>query len=549
MPFIAQEKTTCDVLIIGSGGAGLRAAIAAASCGADVLMVSKARIGHTTNTYLSKAIIASSGWGDDNDNSGVHRRDTLQGGRYLNNPDMVARFAEAIRKETMLLKEWGVQFGTKENGRPEIVKIPGHSYARHLHGKNWKGRDLVLPLKQKAIESGVRFQEKIFITSLIVPDSKICGVTGILDDGKFLVIQAKTVLLATGGFGHIFLNTNNAPGITGDGQALAYKAGVALQDMEFVQFYPTALGKRGSRILLYERLLEQDGVVLRNYLDEDILVKNGYHTSVDITRDQLAKLIMKEIMEGPNSKGTIVMDMEGLSPDMANSLSMLIPPQWFKGTKRFQVTPTTHFCMGGVIVDNHGETSCSGLFAAGEVTAGAHGANRLGGNALAEVIAMGGLVGKAAVDKAMTLDSIPGFDDAVQKERVLIETMFKDNGEHPKKAIQKLKETMWFNAGIVRDQTSLDKAIKTLLHLKDIQTSVLTSRDLIQCLEFRNMLVVAEMICRSALERTESRGAHFRKDFPKENKKDWLKNIRIHKVASALKLEQVSVPNEDSVLF
>jgi len=546
MQFKIQEKMTCDVLIIGSGGAGLRASIAAVSSGADVLMVSKNRIGHTTNTYLSKAIIASSGWGDDKDSSIVHSRDTLQGGRNLNNPGMVAQLAETIKAETALLKEWGVRFGENENGKPSIIKIPGHSYARHLYGRNWKGSDLVLPLKRKAMESGVRFHENMFVSSLVVPDSKICGVTGISEEGKFLAIKAKTIILATGGFGHVFLNTNNAPGITGDGQALACEAGAVLQDMEFVQFYPTALGKRGSRILLYERILEQDGVVLRNSIGEDILVKN--HASADISRDQLARLIMREILEDPERRGTIIMDLGGLSKNMADSLSMLLPAQWFKGTRQFQVTPTTHFCMGGVVVDNHGETSCPGLFAAGEVTAGAHGANRLGGNALAEVIAMGALVGKAAADKAMVIDSISGFDGAVHKEKVRLEAMFRDQGERPKKVIQELKETMWLNAGIVRDQASLDMAMEIIMGREDIQALVLTSRDLIQFLEFRNMRLVAEMICRSALERTESRGAHFRKDFPKENIKDWVKNIQVNKTDSGLTLDQVSVPGGDLVL-
>ncbi len=546
MQFITQEKMTCDVLIIGSGGAGLRASIAAVSSGADVLMVSKNRIGHTTNTYLSKAIIASSGWGDDKDSSIVHSRDTLQGGRNLNNPGMVAQLAETIKAETALLKEWGVRFGENENGKPSVIKIPGHSYARHLYGRNWKGSDLVLPLKRKAMESGVRFHENMFVSSLVVPDSKICGVTGISEEGKFLAIKAKTIILATGGFGHVFLNTNNAPGITGDGQALACEAGAVLQDMEFVQFYPTALGKRGSRILLYERILEQEGVVLRNSIGEDILVKN--HASADISRDQLARLIMREILEDPERRGTIIMDLGGLSKNMADSLSMLLPAQWFKGTRQFQVTPTTHFCMGGVVVDNHGETSCPGLFAAGEVTAGAHGANRLGGNALAEVIAMGALVGKAAADKAMVIDSISGFDGAVHKEKVRLEAMFRDQGERPKKVIQELKETMWLNAGIVRDQASLDMAMEIIMGREDIQALVLTSRDLIQFLEFRNMRLVAEMICRSALERTESRGAHFRKDFPKENIKDWVKNIQVNKTDSGLTLDQVSVPGGDLVL-
>jgi fumarate reductase (CoM/CoB) subunit A len=541
MPFRTHKKIKCDVLVIGSGGAGLRAAIAAASRGADVLMVSKARIGHATNTYLSKAIIATSGWGDANDNSNVHSKDTLEGGRFLNHPGMVTRFTEAIRTETAQLREWGVEFDTDENGKPIVAKIPGHSYARHLHGRNWNGRDLVLPIKQKAIEVGVRFMEKIFVASLIVTDNQICGVTAISKDGKFVAISAKTVVLATGGFGQVFLNTNNAPGITGDGQALAFQAGAALQDMEFVQFYPTALGRRGSRILLYEQILIQEGVVLRNSSGEDILLKNGFHTSADINRDQLARLIIKEILEDTNSNGTVVMDLTELSEEKANSLSMLIPAQWFKGTKRFYVAPTTHFCMGGVVVDDNGETTCSGLFAAGEVTAGAHGANRLGGNALAEVFSMGGLVGQAAADKALSLDYIFDFDKVVQKERIFFETLFQDQGGQPKLLIKDLKENMWFNAGVVRDKSSLERAVKTLTDQKDIPVSVLTSSDLIQYLEFRNMCVVAEIICRSAFERNESRGAHFRKDFPEENNEEWQKNIRVSKTDAGMTLERVSV--------
>jgi succinate dehydrogenase/fumarate reductase flavoprotein subunit len=548
MSFKKQENTDCDVLIIGSGGAGLRAAIAAASSGADVLMVSKTRIGYATNTYLSKAVIASSGWGDLNDSSNVHSRDTLQGGRYLNNPDMVARITKAIKSETVLLQEWGMEFGADESGRPAVIKVPGHSYARHLHGNNWKGSDLVLPLKRKAIEKGVRFQERIFVSSLMVSDSKICGVTGISEEGKFLAVKAKTVVLATGGFGHVFLNTNNAPGTTGDGHALAFEADAALQDMEFVQFYPTALGKRGSRILLYENLLTQNGVVLRNRRGEDVLKKNGCHAPADITRDQLAQLIMKEILENPENRETIVMDLGGLSPDAARSLSMLLPAKFSKGTTLFQVVPTTHFCMGGVIVDNHGETSCTGLFAVGEVTAGAHGANRLGGNALAEIIAMGGLVGKAAADRAMNLDSVPEFDNAVRQERVRLDTMFGEQGPHPRMLIQELKETMWSNAGIIRNQQSLDRAMETIMIQEDNKALVTTPGSLIRFLEFRNMRLVAELVCRSALERTESRGSHFRSDYPGENDQGWLKNIQAKKAVFGVTLEQFPVPGGDSVL-
>ncbi len=535
------EKKECDVLIIGGGGAGLRASIAAAASGADVLIVSKTRIGYTSNTYFSKAIIASSGWGDTNDNANVHSMDTLKGGRYLNNPNMVDQFVGIIPSETAKLQEWGVSFCTDEDNRPYVMKIPGHSFARHLAGKNLKGRDLILPLKQKARDSGVRFEERMFVSSLIVSKNKILGATCISEDHHFFAITAKTIVLATGGFGHIYQNTNNAPGITGDGQALAIKAGATVQDMEFVQYYPTALGKRGSRILLYEKLLAQAGVVLRNNRDEDILKKNGYEVTSDINRDKLAQIIMKELLNDPDQKTTVHMDLRNLSPEAAQTLSSLLPHQWTKGIKIFQVTPTTHFCMGGVVVDSHGETSCKGLFAAGEVTAGAHGANRIGGNALAEVIAMGSLVGKVAAQSAFRLDKTGSFDAAVQQERDCLEAMFGKKGPSPKTLIQELKKTMWLNAGIVKSQESLNRTLATIMTYKNLPATVKTSRDLIKFLEFKNMRLVGEMVCRSALKRTESRGSHFREDYPEENEKDWLVNIEIKQEGSELILKTVPV--------
>ena len=484
MTFKTQENINCDVLIIGGGGAGLRAAIAAASSGADVLMVSKTRMGHASNTFLSKAIIASSGYGHRDDSSTVHGQDTRQGGRYLNNPDMVAQFTGDIRAETALLMEWGVNFGSDENGRPAVAKVPGHSYARHLYGCNWKGSDIVLPLKQKAMESGVRFLEHIFVSALMICGSRVCGITGISQKGRFLAVRAKTVVLTTGGFGQVFLNTNNAPGITGDGHALAYTAGVPLQDMEFVQFYPTACGKHGSRILLYEKILCQKGVKLTDNNGKDILKKNGHASPDDLTRDMLAQLIMKELLEDPEQRGTMNMDLSGLAQDDARSLSMLLPTGFSKGITVFQVTPTTHFCMGGICVDTQGQTFIPELFAAGEVTAGSHGANRLGGNALAEVIAMGALVGRAAAERAMTLDPVAGFDSAVQQERARLSSMFMDQGMPPKNLIRELKETMWLNAGIVRDGQSLDRALETVMTSKDTQALVATPKDLIRFLEF-----------------------------------------------------------------
>lgn len=543
-----NRNIRCDVLVIGSGGAGLRAAIAASTAGADVAMVSKGRIGHATNTILSKAIIASSGWGNPTDSSQVHGKDTLEGGRYLNNPDMVRQFAETIGKDTKLLQDWGVEFGLDEAGNPMVLKIPGHSHARHLFGQNWKGSDLVFPLKQKAKECKVRFYEHWFVSCLLTSGIQVCGAAGVSGNGTFWAIQAKTVVLATGGYGQVFLNTNNAPGITGDGQALACRAGAALQDMEFVQFYPTATGRYGSRILLNERLLVQEGVAIKNHAGQDILVKNGYTRPEEITRDELAQVIMKEILDDPARKGCVVFDMEGLSEKAANELSMLLPSGWLKGERQFDVSPTTHFCMGGVKVDKQGETGCPGLFAAGEVSAGAHGANRLGGNALAEVIALGGRVGNAAAKKAGCLDTVSGFENEAQAEHQRLEFLIQDQGTPVKKMVHRLKQSMWSNVGIVRNQASIKRAMIQIEAIEAESAVVKSAKDLIHYLELKNMILVSRAVCISALERKESRGAHFRTDFSKENNQAWLKNIQIRKTASGLTLETVPVPRarEDS---
>jgi len=544
-----QETISCDVLVIGSGGAGLRAAIAAAEKGCDVLIMSKARIGHTSNTYLSKAIIASSGWGEFRDTGSVHLDDTLQGGRHLNNPDMVASFTEAIRTETALLRTWGMDYTADENGNPTVIKMPGHSYARHLSGRHFRGSDLVMPLKKKAEDSGVRFQEKTFVSSLLVSENRVRGATGITGDGIFLAIKAGAVVIATGGYGHVFLNTNNAPGITGDGQALALKAGVSLQDMEFVQFYPTAYGKRGSRILLYEQILAQDGAVLKNSRGHDILAANG-HSPTSITRDELAQVIMKEILAESEQRGGVYMDLTELSDNAAQSVSMHLPAGWFKGGKVFEVVPTAHFCMGGIVTDADGRTSCPGLFVAGEAAAGSHGANRLAGNALAEIIAMGSITGRNAAGSVISLGRTSETDELADNEKQRLAALITQSGPQSREMTRELKKVMWFNAGILRNQHSLETALKAVMGWKDFRTSVTSglggkAGDLIRFLEFRNLRLVSETVCRSALERTETRGAHFRSDYPAEENRAWLKNIRVRQMDTDIMLEHVPVPGTE----
>ena len=534
----SQETLACDVLVIGGGGAGIRSAIAAKSDNVDVLLVSKSKLGHAANTFISKAIIAATGWGTPDDREDVHLADTVKGGRFLNDQVMVARMVAQVGSEIAFLKECGVRFGMEE-GKPHVFHIPGHSHARHVHGENWIGRDLVFPLKRRAKQKGVRVAEHVFITRLLVSGGRICGAAGVTADGGFLAIQARAVVLATGGFAQIFLNTNNAAGITGDGHALSYDLGIPLKEMEFVQFYPTAMGKRGNRLVLYEKILPQAGVALKNDKGEDIIRRNGLDP-VHVTRDQLAQLIMNEIVHGGGEHKEVFMDLEALSEETAGQFTQILPSQWWKGEKTFKVAPTAHYCMGGVVTDEFGETSMNGLFAVGEVAGGVHGANRLGGNALAEVFAMGSQVGAKAAERAEELGAPPVLRQAVENERSRMEDAFSEQGSSPKRLIRELKELMWYKAGIIRRENELKEALTRIGDLGP-QVAVKSPADLIKLTEFRNMRLVAEMVCRAALERTESRGSHFRVDFPEEDNGHWLKNIVLRKGTPGMEIETIPV--------
>jgi succinate dehydrogenase/fumarate reductase flavoprotein subunit len=542
MKFGEVNKVSCDVLVIGGGGAGLRAAIEAREMGAEVIVVSKSRVGHATNTWIAKARIAATGWGDALDDHHVHLKDTVMGGRYLNDQALVSVMVQGAENQISFLEKCGVVFAKKE-GRFQIEHSSGHSNPRHVRGQHGTGSDLVLPLKEYSKKIGVRFAEKIFVSRLFSSDNRIAAASGISEDGRFQVFVAKCVILATGGFAQAYLHTNNAAGITGDGQALAFELGVPLKDMEFVQFYPTALGKLGTRVLLYETFVSNAGAVLKNAVGEDIVAKHGLGDPMFLTRDRLAQAIMLEIMEGRDVDGRVIMDLSPVSDEDIERSRALLPLRWTADQKELLVSPTAHFCMGGISIDKNTETSLSGLFAAGEVSAGIHGANRLGGNALSEVFAMGGIAGGKAAVKARELGLPEMPEDEVAGEKARLEALFNEEGEDLKAMCRSLKGAMWYKAGIQRSPKALEEALKQIQERKALsaKTSITKIGDLIRSLELQNMLLVSEMVCRAALLRTESRGSHFRSDYPEEDNTNWLKNIVVRKEDTGIRLEIVPV--------
>jgi len=538
------DIVSCDVLIIGGGGAGLRAAIQAREKGVAVTVASKSRVGYGNNTYISKATFAvATGSRDPRDNPDVHLRDSMISGRFINDRQLLNLVTDEAVGQIEFLQRCGVRF-YERGSRIGVVPAPGHRYPRHVRTSDRSGRDLTLPLRAYAERIGVRFMERVFITRLISSGGRITGAAGIAQDGTFFPIAARSIVLATGGFAQSYLHNNNAAGMTGDGQALAFELDVPLKDMEFVQFYPTATGALGSRLFLYEAFVFQAGAVLRNALGDDIIAKYGLNDTMAMTRDRLTRAVMQEILEGRGVRGGLIVDLGSIPEEELAALDHLLPAARTAHDEELIVSPTAHFCMGGVSIDDHAETIVPGLFAAGEVCAGVHGANRLGGNALAEAFAMGGVAGERAAQRARETDQpdLPQKELSAEKER--LESFFSERGKDLGELRHELKDVMWQKVGIIRGKDGLKEALE---EIKGIGTSlkevrIRDYRGLMRYLELEHMVLLSEMVCRSALLRTESRGAHYRSDYPDEDNDRWLKNIWIRKLGAAMKLEAVPVP-------
>ncbi len=544
MSFRNVETIRSDVLVIGGGGAGLRAAIEAKERGVEVTLASKSRVGYGNNTYISKGTFAAAtGWRDSRDNPDAHLRDSIIGGRFINDQRLLKIVTQEAVGQIEFLQRCGVQF-SERGGRIRVLHTPGHSYPRHVHGQDRSGRDYMIPLRAYAERIGVRFMDRVFITRLISSGGRIAGATGIAQDETFLNLSANCIVLATGGFARVYLHNNNAAGMTGDGHALAFELGIPLRDMEFVQFYPTALGALASRLFLYEAFIFQAGAVLRNALGDDIIAKYGLDDPMAMTRDRLTRAVMQEILEGRGIRGGVIVDMRTVPEDEIVPLRHLLPAASMPGEKELLVSPTAHFCMGGVGIDENAETTVPGLFAAGEVCGGVHGANRLGGNALSEVFTMGGVAGERAAQKAQESSQPDMPEKGILEERDRLESFLSAAGGDLGELRRDLKEVMWLKAGIIREKEGLEEALERIERLAASLKGVRVKdyRELMKYLELENMVLLSEMVCRAALLRTESRGAHYRRDYPEEDNDGWLKNIRIRKLGSAMSLEPIQVP-------
>ncbi len=523
-----------DVLVIGGGGAGLRAAIEARKKQREVLVVSQSRGGYGNNTAISMGMFsASGGKREPADSPEAHLRDTIAAGRFINSQGLVEVMAKGAWQQVVELEAAGVAF-KKSGNEMWIMAVPGHSYARNVGATRTLGAEFSVPLRRQASQLGVRFLEGVLVATLLVKDGEAFGALALDANGDLYVLQGGATVLATGGAGEVYLRTNNASGSTGDGFALAFESGLPLVDMEFVQFYPTTVGRFGGRVWLYEMILGR-GATLRNYQGEDVLERHNLRDFMAMTRDMLARAIMTEILEGRDVDGGLVPDLSTVPPEKLPKVQQVIREQRY--AEKVIVAPAAHHFMGGVVINRNCETWLNRLFAAGEVCGGIHGANRLAGNAITDILVFGSIAGQEA---AMTADIKLQKNETAAKEQVdRLKELAKQKGqENAENLRQVLRETMWRKAGIIRNQKGLEEALSTVKTVQErlARVTVDSPPALIKLLKLRNMSRVSEMVCRAALLRTESRGSHYRTDFPEENNKDWLKNITIMKKDARMEL-------------
>ena len=552
-----------DVLVIGAGGAGLRAAIEAAHGGASVGLICKSLLGKAHTVMAEGGVAAALANVDDRDNWRVHFADTMRGGQYLNNWRMAELHAKEAPDRVRELEAWGTVFDRTPDGRILQRNFGGHKYPRLAHVGDRTGLEMIRTLQDYAIYQPIDVHMECTIVSLLKDGNRISGALGYdRERGRFKLFEAKAVVLATGGIGRAFSVTSNSWEYTGDGHALAYNAGAALQDMEFVQFHPTGMVWPPSvkGILVTEGVRGEGGILVnkegRRFMFDDIPEnyrsqtadneeegwrytqgdKNARRPPELLTRDHVARAIVREVREGRGSPhGGVYLDISWIKTKLSGAedhIKKKLPSMYhqFKQLADIDITkepmevgPTTHYVMGGVRVDGDTQmSSVPGLFAAGEVGAGLHGANRLGGNSLSDLLVFGMRAGKYAAEFASRQSSAK--IDAQEADAVIRSALEpfdrKGGAEGPYQVEHDLQTMMQDLVGIVRREEELRRALDALKTLRERsrKVSVTGNREYNPgwhtALDLQNLITVSEIVARAALERKESRGGHFRDDFP-----------------------------------
>jgi succinate dehydrogenase / fumarate reductase flavoprotein subunit len=592
MPF--HQAFQYDVLVVGAGGAGLSAAIAASAAGAAVGVLTKSLLGKAHTVMAEGGVAAALSNVDERDSWRVHFADTMRGGQYLNNWRMAELHAREAPDCVRELEAWGALFDRTSDGRILQRNFGGHAYPRLAHVGDRTGLEMIRTLQDYGVHQGISFHMECTMLSLLKEGDRIVGAFAYeRERGRFLLFKANAVVLATGGIGRAYRITSNSWEYTADGHSLAYHAGAELMDMEFVQFHPTGMvwppSVRG--ILVTEGVRGEGGVLLNNagrrFMFDDIPPNYREQTADNedegwrytqgdrnarrppelLTRDHVARCIVREIKEGRGSPhGGVFLDIAWIKSRLPNAVEHIkrkLPSMYhqFKQLADIDITqtamevgPTTHYMMGGVRV--HPETQMStvaGLFAAGECAAGLHGANRLGGNSLSDLLVFGKRAGRFAAEYANTRKfGTIGADVVQQTARWALapfERSGRSDGAGPYDIQHALQEMMQDLVGIVRTEREMQDALAGIERLEQraAQVSVTGNREYNPgwhtALDLHNLLTVAEAITRAALLRTESRGAHFRDDYPGKDTTWGIVNIVIYKgTDGSMQLRREPIP-------
>ena len=550
------RKIDCDVLVIGEGGAGLRAAIEAEGSGLKVILVSKSLLGKAHTVMAEGGIAASVANVDPKDTWQVHFSDTMIEGVYIGDWRMVELLAREAPERVYELERYGALFDRTPEGKIMQRAFGAHTYRRLCHVGDKTGLELIRTLEDRILHGNATFMDELIITKLAKRNGRIIGAIGLyFKTGEFVAISSKAVVLATGGCGKVYKVTSNSKETTGDGLALALDAGAKLRDMEMVQFHPTGMVyPPGAKGLLVTEGVRGEGGILLNTKGERFMLRYSPKRKELDARDVVARAIYNEIMTGNGTEhGGVYLDVTHMSNEFIKKKLPAMHEQFleFAGVditkEKMEVAPTVHYFMGGVSVES--ETCYSGikgLFAAGEVSGGVHGANRLGGNSLADILVFGRRAGIAVTKyaKKTRLEKIP---DAMAKDEIRKVDSYLRKGENPYKLIESLRETMSNHVGIIRDRKNLEIALSKIEELKKkagkigVSGGTRYNQGLMACVELNFMLKVAECIVRSAIERKESRGAHTRSDYPKKDRK-WKRNIYCELKGSRITLHTKKVP-------
>ena len=525
------ETREHDVLIIGAGGAGLRAAIEALAQGASVGVVCKSLLGKAHTVMAEGGIAAAMANVDAADSWKTHFRDTMRGGKFLNNWRMAQLHAQESPDRVRELEQWGALFDRTETGEILQRAFGGHTFKRLCHVGDRTGLEMIRTLQDRGVQQGIDVYMECTVTRLLTGNGRVAGAFAYWrENGRFIVFRARAIVIATGGIGKAWRVTSNSWEYTGDGMALAYEAGAELMDMEFVQFHPTGMvWPPGVQGILVTEAVRGEGGILRNKAGERFMEKYDPKRMELSTRDVVARSIYTEVKEGRGTEhGGAYLDISHKPgeyvkkklPSMYHQFKELADVDITKSP--MEVGPTCHYMMGGIRVDAEtAESTVPGLFAAGEAAAGLHGANRLGGNSLSDLLVFGRRAGLAAAQHAKR-SSTPSIDNAQidQAEKELLAPFSNSGTESPYAVHRDLQEVMQNLVGIFRTDLDLKKALAELAKLKtraanvSVEGSRLFNPGWHLSYDLKAMLIVSQAVTHSALARTESRGAHSRIDHP-----------------------------------